>query len=218
MKLKMRPFGKTAVLLTLDTDKGAGYHERVVLLGLMSERLRKSSVVVDVVAAYDELLVSWRPTASDTNVRAFIQRAFAEIQVDHVLTFETCVTHTISVDYSGQDLPDVAVALGLSVAQVMNFHVSQHYAVQAIGFQPGFAYLGSLSERLQLPRKAVPLTRVPPGSIAIAGTQTAIYPHASPGGWHLIGTTRDAIVDLDSPALCRFKVGDRVEFRMINKA
>jgi KipI family sensor histidine kinase inhibitor len=91
-------------------------------------------------------------------------------------------------------------------------HAAGEYRVLVLGFAPGFAYLGPVPPELELPRRSEPRPRVPPGSVAIAGQQTAIYPHATAGGWHLIGRTdvRPWDLDRDPPAL--FAHGDRVRF------
>jgi KipI family sensor histidine kinase inhibitor len=81
-----------------------------------------------------------------------------------------------------------------------------------IGFMPGFAYLGSLDERLRLPRRATPRLRVPAGSVAIAGEQTAVYPLDTPGGWWLIGRTSLRVFDAARDPASLFQVGRRVRF------
>lgn len=98
----------------------------------------------------------------------------------------------IPVRYGGADGPDlesVAALSGLSQSQVMELHSSAVYRVLFLGFAPGFGYLGPLPAALVLPRRASPRIHVPPGSVAIAGQHTAIYPVGSPGGWHLLGRT-----------------------------
>ncbi|MBV8637034.1 MAG: 5-oxoprolinase subunit PxpB [Candidatus Eremiobacteraeota bacterium] len=124
-------------------------------------------------------------------------------------------THVIEVRYGGTDGPDlagVAAAAQLSEREVVRLHASTEYVVYFLGFQPGFAYLGDLDRRLYLPRRDVPRAVVPAGSVAVALHQTAIYPFASPGGWHIIGRTDATVFDpLRSEAL--FAAGDRVRFR-----
>jgi KipI family sensor histidine kinase inhibitor len=112
--------------------------------------------------------------------------------------------------YDGPDLGDVARATGLSADEVCALHAGAVYTVETMGFSPGFAYLGGLPAALELPRRTTPRTRVPAGSIAIAGRQAAVYPFDSPGGWHLLG----AVVGVqmfgpDGPLL---QLGDRVRF------
>ena len=119
--------------------------------------------------------------------------------------------------YAGADLADVAAACGLSVTQVIELHSAVEYRVGVIGFAPGFAYLGELDARLALPRRATPRSLVPAGSLAIAERQTAIYPQASPGGWHLLGRCPWPLFALQQTPPCRLAVGDRVRFVPIDQ-
>ena len=82
-----------------------------------------------------------------------------------------------------------------------------------LGFSPGFAYLGLLPPQLRLPRRAEPRLRVPPGSVAIASAQTAVYPHATAGGWHLIGRTDIRLWDAQRAEPALLRTGDHVRFR-----
>jgi inhibitor of KinA len=121
----------------------------------------------------------------------------------------------IPVRYGGEggpDLPEVAERLGLTEAQVAEAHAAPSYRVYLLGVTPGFAYMGPLPEKLALPRRPEPRPRVPAGSVAIAGRQTAVYPFSTPGGWHLIGRTPAHLWDLrqEPPAILRS--GERVRF------
>src|SRR4029077_17235070 len=120
--------------------------------------------------------------------------------------------HRIPVTYDGQDLGDVAARLNLSVEPIIEIHTSAIYRVFLVGFVPGWAYLGPLSDELELPRRQVPRTLVPAGSVAIAGRQTGLYPLPTPGGWHLIGRTNVKLFLPDSDPPCLFLAGDRVKF------
>ena len=127
--------------------------------------------------------------------------------------------HRIPTKYGGEEGPDlasVAEAKGLSAAEVVARHSGGEYTALMLGFTPGFAYLGALPEELQLPRRATPRPRIAAGSVAIAGSQTAVYPFASPGGWHLLGRTSRRLFDpfADPPALIR--PGDRVRFEPVD--
>jgi UPF0271 protein len=109
--------------------------------------------------------------------------------------------------YDGADLADLCRSTGLDVAAV---HAAGRYRVDAMGFQPGFAYLVGLDDRIAAPRLATPRTRVPAGAIGIAGAYTGVYPFASPGGWRLIGRVVDGPMFADGGA--RLALGDRVRF------
>lgn len=124
--------------------------------------------------------------------------------------------HVIPVRYDGPDLAEVARCCSLSEDEVVRRHHERTYDAFAVGFVPGFAYLGVLDDALHLPRRPQPRTRVPAGSVAIAGAQTAVYPLVTPGGWHLIGHTSTTLFDpsRDEPAL--IAAGDRVRFQPVD--
>ena len=112
--------------------------------------------------------------------------------------------------YNGPDLADVAAATGRHPDEVRALHCAATYTVETMGFAPGFAYMTGLDPALELPRRTTPRTRVPAGSIAIAGLQTAVYPFDSPGGWHLLGSIVGVkMFGDDGPLL---QLGDRVRF------
>ena len=119
--------------------------------------------------------------------------------------------HAIRVVYDGEDLAAVAAATRLSVEEVIAAHAARTYEVASVGFLPGFAYLDGLDPRLELPRRETPRVRVPAGALAIAGLQTAVYPFASPGGWHLIGRVIDGRMFTPEHG-ARLAFGDRVRF------
>jgi biotin-dependent carboxylase-like uncharacterized protein len=121
--------------------------------------------------------------------------------------------HEIAVRYDGEDLDEVARAASLPVADVVARHAAGEYVVALLGFLPGFAYLEGLDPRLVLPRRASPRQVVPARSVAIAGAHTGIYPFASPGGWHLLGSADVAPFDPGREAPVLFMPGDRVRFR-----
>jgi 5-oxoprolinase (ATP-hydrolysing) subunit B len=116
---------------------------------------------------------------------------------------DTLDTVELPVVYDGEDLTAVAAACGLSTAEVVDRHATTTYRAAFCGFAPGFAYLTGLDPALHLPRRGTPRTRVPAGSVAVAAEYTAVYPSASPGGWHLIGSTDTRLFDprRDPPAL-----------------
>jgi inhibitor of KinA len=130
----------------------------------------------------------------------------------------TSYCHSIPVMYDGPDLALVAEETALSSDEVIRLHTSVAYRVYAIGFMPGFAYLGYLPEALgTIRRHASPRARVEPGSVGLAGRQTGIYPCASPGGWKLIGSTKvDLSVSVERP--CNFRVGEIVRFTIAEPA
>ena len=109
----------------------------------------------------------------------------------------------IPVDYDGSDLAEVANRTGLTEDDVVRRHAGAVYVVAFIGFAPGFAYLVGGDPALRVPRRDTPRTKVPAGSVALAGEFTGVYPREAPGGWQLIGRTDVTLWDLaqDPPAL-----------------
>jgi KipI family sensor histidine kinase inhibitor len=122
---------------------------------------------------------------------------------------------TLDVRYDGADLSLVARDAGVSEAAVVELHTGAVYTVAFTGFAPGFGYLTGLPDELRQPRLDTPRTRVPAGSVGLAGEFTGVYPRASPGGWRLLGHTSAPLFDphTDPPAL--LAPGDRVRFRSI---
>jgi inhibitor of KinA len=123
--------------------------------------------------------------------------------------------------YGGEFGPDIAFVArhnGISVAEVIRIHSGVDYPVYMLGFTPGFPYLGGVAAAIAAPRLETPRSRVPAGSVGIAGRQTGIYPIESPGGWRIIGRTPLALFDpyRDPPAL--LAAGDRVRFLSISEA
>ncbi|MCL2641689.1 MAG: 5-oxoprolinase subunit PxpB [Phycisphaerales bacterium] len=113
----------------------------------------------------------------------------------------------------GPDLADVAKHTKLSPQEIITLHSNARYIVRAVGFVPGFAYLAGLPEQLATPRKAAPRTRVPAGSVAIAGLQTGVYPLETPGGWQIIGRTSLQMFQPNRNPASLLQMGDHVRFQ-----
>ena len=126
--------------------------------------------------------------------------------------------HEIQVAYGGDSGPDmerVMACTGLSEQEIIDLHTSTVYNVYAIGFMPGFPYLGILDERLHVPRLDTPRLKVPSGSIGLAQSQTGIYTFESPGGWQIIGRTEERLFNHAKEPYCAISVGDMVRFARI---
>ena len=169
--------------------------------------------VVDVAVAYSTAAVFLDPDRVDPSALEPVLRSIEPSrpggEVGRLLR--------VPVLYDGEDLAEVAVAVGLTEGEVVERHGSVDYAVFAIGFLPGFPYAGYLPGPLAgLPRRASPRLRVPAGSVAIAGRQTGIYPGESPGGWRLLGRTPLVIVDF-ARSFFPIRAGDRLRFEAIGE-
>jgi inhibitor of KinA len=169
--------------------------------------------VRDVVPALTSLAVHVKPECADGGQ---IERLLAEY-LDHpqgVAPVDGPIVE-IAVSYGGldgPDLPAVAEAVRLDVDEVIRRHCAATYRVLMLGFLPGFPYLGPVDPSIQVPRLAVPRTRVAAGSVGLAGSQTGIYPRESPGGWQIIGRTPEVLFDVARTPPARLRPGDRVRF------
>ncbi|CDR15345.1 5-oxoprolinase subunit PxpB [Streptomyces iranensis] len=118
----------------------------------------------------------------------------------------------VPVRYDGPDLDEVARRWGVTPEEAVRIHSGAEFRVAFCGFAPGFGYLTGLPERFHVPRHATPRTRVPVGSVALAGGYTGVYPRSSPGGWQLIGTTDTVLWDAAREPAALFTPGTRVRF------
>ncbi len=174
--------------------------------------------LVDLVPSYASLLVIFDLDRSEPfAVRRMLRTALTDLDAIDASAGERV---TLPVYYSlesGPDLEIIAERGNISVEDVIDIHQQQEYRVYAIGFAPGFAYLGEVDERIAAPRLATPRQKVPRGAVAIADRQTAVYPAVSPGGWNLIGLCPTRMFDPDRNPSMPVKVGDRIRFNAITR-
>lgn len=198
MNRRLRPVGDRAVLVECPDEDPAGLAAAV--------RAAAWAGVVDVVPAAGTVLV----TVDHPDRLAGLGPVLAGLAAHRPTTTSEAVV--LAVTYDGPDLAAVAATSGLAVAEVVRRHQAATYRVAFCGFAPGFAYLSGLDPALHLPRRAEPRTRVPAGSLAVAGPYTAVYPRATPGGWHLLGTCRARLWDPGSDRPSRLVPGAAVRF------
>ena len=205
-RLHLEPLGDQAVLATFADEPAAARFAEAV-------RDFHAPWLLDVVLAYVTVAVFYDLDHIDYELVAGTLR-----NVRLPKAAEPGRLHVIPCCYEKQlDLKRVAEATGLTPEEVIRLHHSPDYAVFAIGFSPGFPYLGYLPEPLAgVPRLEQPRERVEPGSVGIAGKQTGIYPGATPGGWNLIGQTPLELVDV-ADAYFPIRPGDQVRFRRIDE-
>jgi 5-oxoprolinase (ATP-hydrolysing) subunit B len=203
-----RRVGQSAILLECDTANGEVQRR---LWALAREARGRPHIAEAVVGAGNlTLAFDWRAVDYET-LRGELESAWEHTIGENVSER----TIEIPVRYGSGDGPDlqaVAQACGLPETRVIALHAAGSYVVAFVGFLPGFAYLDGLDERLHLARRAQPRTRVPAGSVAIAGAQSAVYPFDSPGGWHVIGRTTQRMFDPDREPAALAQPGDRVRF------
>lgn len=183
-------------------------------------RLRFTDYILDLIPSYTSLLVLYDADKIDYLSIMSRLRLLLDEEALNLPAENDSRLIQLPVYYGAEvalDLDFVSHHTGLSQAQVIALHSQQEYRVYAIGFAPGFAYLGLTDDRLRVSRKQTPRLKVPRGSVALADNQTAIYPSVSPGGWQVIGRTPNPLVDWDADPITPFDVGDRVQFRAIER-
>lgn len=204
--MKVQPLGDSALLAELGTRLDTALNTRAIAL---AAALKKRRDVRQALAGYASVTVQFDP---DQATHASLAAAIKRLPVKRPPMAEPGRLHRIPVTYDGPDMVEVADRLKLSREEIIELHTRPIYRVFLVGFVPGWAYLGPLPEELELPRRHVPRTQVPAGSVAIAGRQSGIYPLPTPGGWHLIGRTPVKLFLPDSDPPCLFRAGDRVKF------
>jgi KipI family sensor histidine kinase inhibitor len=211
----LKPLGDSAILIQLGDEIDPILNQRVHALDAL---LQAIPAVIETVPAYCTVLVRYDPLQFTYNeIKNLIEEKLARIDD---ATHRPSRRLEIPVFYggaSGLDFDSVAATLALSPSELIRLHSEREYTVYMMGFTPGFPYMGILDERLTLPRLSAPRTRVPAGSVAIAGSQTGIYPVDSPGGWHIIGWTPLKLFDPISENPFLFSPGDVVKFVPIQK-
>jgi inhibitor of KinA len=173
---------------------------------------------IESVPAYGSLTVYFSENVSANAVRVLLSELIAQVtdNIDSSSLLGNQICIPVCYDPSlGIDLPSVSSHLNLSVDEIISLHTSVAYRVYMIGFIPGFPYMGTLPEQLEVPRKQTPSLKIPMGSVAIAGKQTGIYPAEVPGGWQVIGRTPLKIFEKTNEPCCLLKAGDLVTFQPI---
>lgn len=213
--IRWLPLGDSALTLVFGDVIDPLVHARILAVA-RDLRARPPRGVTEVVPAYTTLGVWFDPLSRDAADLASELVEIAEQAEGREDRDAEGRELVIPVRYDGPDLDDVASRLGLAREEVIRRHSEATYRVFLLGFVPGFAFLGLLDPSLELPRRSSPRLKVPAGSVAIAGRQTAVYPLDTPGGWHLLGRTDFALFDprRDPPAV--LGVGDQVRFEAIS--
>ena len=192
-------------------------HENVLrLLGLLDAE--PPAGVVDLSPAYASILLRFDPRTTDherlgDEVRRRLGRLGTAPPTEGRLV-------EIPVCYGGElgpDLEEVARFAGIPPEDAAARHAEQIYKVFFLGFSPGFAYMGIVPEAIACPRLAQPRRLVPAGSVGIAGSQTGVYPFATPGGWRIVGRTPLAMFDAARDPMSRLQIADRVRFVPIDE-
>jgi len=183
---------------------------------LVARALNEAGVALEAVASYETVGLYYDRLMVDlTSETLRIEEALKNAVFESI----EARVHLVPVCYEmGPDLASAAAELGLSLEALVATHCESEFDCFAVGFSPGFAYLGYLPPAIAgLPRLGSPRKRVEPGSVGITGRQTAVYTLPTPGGWHLIGRTPLTLVD-ESEDYFPISAGDKVRFTRIDES
>ncbi|HEY4333492.1 MAG TPA: allophanate hydrolase subunit 1 [Ilumatobacteraceae bacterium] len=207
MIVRELPYGATSALFEVDDTTAA-----IALSRWLTAH--RPAGAIEIVPAARTVLVTCAAASDLAHARAAVD-SFEPLDADDPTT-GTVVE--VPARYDGEDLAEVAITIGMSVAELIDLHCRATYSAAFCGFVPGFAYLTGLDPVLHLPRRPTPRARVPRGSVAIGANFTGVYPTASPGGWHLLG---HALVEMFDPRRARpalIAPGDFVRFVAVTDA
>lgn len=216
--MELHSAGENALMLYLGEETSPAVAARVQAAAAAIESALGDHLV-DMVPSYASILILYEPLATDhLSVSHRVRQALAQLEEGDSSRGRQVVLPVYYALEAGADLEALAQRADLSPEQVIELHAGNEYRVYAIGFAPGFAYLGQVDERIAAPRLATPRLRVPRGAVAIADRQTAVYPAVSPGGWNLIGRCPTRMFDPSATPTMPVAVGDRVQFEPIDRS
>jgi inhibitor of KinA len=208
--------GDTALVVEFGDSISREVSDRVLAL---ADRIEAEEIpgLVELVPTFRSLMIHYDPLRLSSReleeaVRPHLLGLGTERAAGRTWHLPVCYDREL-----GPDLEEVAERTGKSVEDVIALHAAETYHVYAIGFLPGFPYMGDVAEALSLPRRVSPRLKVPMGSICIAQRMAGIYPLESPGGWHLLGRTPVRLFDRSRADAVLLSPGDKVVFKPISR-
>ena len=177
----------------------------------------KDKSLLEIIPSYNSIFITYDIFKYDfSSLKQMIERSISfdslEKQNEKIVTIDVYYGTEV-----GFDLEDISKKTNLSIDEIISIHSNKLYDVYAIGFLPGFAYLGNVDKKIAMPRLSSPRKKIPKGSLALADTQTAVYPQDSAGGWNIIGKTAMELFDKKLSTLSPLSVGNTVKFNPITK-
>lgn len=219
MKVEVCRVSETSLIIYFGHSIDLQLIERIAAFSQMVQE-RYQGKIYEVVPSYTTLLIEYHPLKVDVQeLTQWCQRQADKFANSDILSSKS-KTVTFPVYYHPEvapDLQNLAAEKQLSVEQVIQLHSQKEYTVCAVGFAPGFAFLGTVDPQIATPRHAEPRLKVAKGSVGVADQQTAIYPQETPGGWNIIGNCPIELFNINSEPMMPFEVGDKVRFEPISR-
>jgi inhibitor of KinA len=215
--IRIAAAGDAALVLEFASRIDPAINARAIALARAVQQ-RCGTAVRDAVVGYCSVTVYFDPLLVDSAWLEAEMRAAAAAVEDGPAPPLAVIDVPVCYDTDfGPDLGDVAAFASIGIDDVIRLHASREYRVYMVGFVPGFAYMAEVDPRIAAPRRPSPRTIVPPGSVAIAGGQTGVYPSATPGGWNIIGRTPIHPYDPHRARPFLFRAGDAVRFQPVTR-
>ncbi len=220
-KAKFFPLGDSALTIEFGNEISVRLNNRVLKL---ANFFTKNSFAgfIEIVPSYSSLTIFYDAFKVRKNFFEFATafeavKSFAENALKKSDDLQLKETRLIKIPVCSDkefapDLDFVAASNNLAPEKVVEIFLGKTYHVFMLGFLPGFSYMGEVDERISMPRKQTPRTKVPKGSVGIAGKQTGIYSLESPGGWQIIGRTNIELFTPEADASTFLQAGDSVKF------
>jgi KipI family sensor histidine kinase inhibitor len=216
-EFKIEVAGEDALLIYFSDKMSVEASSKVQQAQLLIKQ-KLSNEIIDLIPSYASILVVFNLFKVDhLKITNKLEKLLKNLQINNKTQgslIELPVYYSVE---SGPDLLTISNQAKLPVEQIIAIHQQQEYRVYAIGFAPGFAYLGEVDKRIATPRLNTPRMKVPKGAVAIADRQTAVYPGISPGGWNIIGLCPIDMFVVNKTPTMPIQVGDRVKFKSISK-
>jgi len=174
--------------------------------------------LIEIVPSYTSIVITYDIFMYNyEKIQVFLQSVLKDLKIEDEGELEVINIDVYYGEEVGIDLQRVANKANISIEEVIQIHSSKTYDVFAIGFLPGFAYMAEVDERIVTSRLESPRKKIPKGSVAIADTQTAIYPQNSPGGWNILGKTTFELFDKTLESLSPITIESKIKFNPISK-
>lgn len=211
-EVKIMPSGDRAMVVEFGNAIDAEMNDQVHML---AKKIKEDNIpgIVELVPTFRSLMVYYDPFCTSYGKLKSVFETYGEAKEKaagrkkRILKIPCCYGARF-----GQDLADMEAYTGLDRDEIIAIHSSVDYRIYMMGFLPGFVYLGGLDKRIEIPRLKTPRVKIHPGAVGIGGSQTGVYPLASPGGWRLMGGTPVDFYDPErkEPILC--KAGEYIRF------
>lgn len=214
--MKIEEVSEDTMTIIFDNTVSEENSKKLISL-LESLRAMQLEGIIDYSVSYTKLMIYYDPMIiGSSDVEEAIRKINAEelqtpLNKKKIIEIPVCYDDKFGLDLNRY------YEEGLTIEQIQTLHTEREYYVYMIGFLPGFPYLNGVNDKLKMPRKETPRTRIPKGSVGIAGSQTGFYPTSSPGGWNIIGRT-PINIDIENDGLnVPYRAGDYIKFKPINR-